>query len=408
MPMFSYVAKDSGGKTKKEIVESLNEQALIDKLQNEGYFIVHISPALKESGSAGSSAKPSARKFTHNRVSLEDLLTFARQLATMLESGVTLMRGLSVVEDQVESRELYNIVHVVRDQVEQGKTLSASIAKFPKVFSQFWVSLIEVGESAGTMPLVFEKLASYTEEEAAFRSTIISALVYPAVLFFVCLGAIAFFALFVAPRFETIFESMHTELPFVTKMLLASFKFVKGNFLLIIAAMAGIVYAIKQFFRTEPGKLLFERAMFKIPVVGRVYKLIIVERFSSQMAILVESGVPILFALNITEKLVENKTCGLVVASIREAVRQGKLLAEPMQQSNFFPPMAVQMVKVGEETGQLGKMLKHVAEFYKTNVEAFMKRIGTLIEPLMLIFMGGIIGTIVLAMFLPLFNLTAG
>jgi len=226
------------------------------------------------------------------------------------------------------------------------------------------------------------------------------------VLFFICIAAIGFFALFVAPRFETIFISMKVELPAMTSILLSIFKFVKTNFLLLIGACVGFYYFVKQYLSTHHGKLNFERMMFNMPTVGKIYKLIIVERFAAQMAILVDSGVPILYALEITEKLVENITCSVIVAQNREAVREGKLLADPMQESGFFPSMAVQMIKVGEETGQLGKMLKHVAEYYERNVAEFMKRIGTIIEPVMLVFMGGIIGTIVLAMFLPMFSLT--
>lgn len=239
-----------------------------------------------------------------------------------------------------------------------------------------------------------------------FRSTIVSALVYPGILFFICVGAIAFFALFVAPRFEAIFTSMKVDLPALTKLMLFVFKFVQKNIVLIIGSMFGGFILFKNYLRTHHGKLNFERFMFNMSVVGKIYKLIIVERFAAQMAILVDSGVPILYALEITEKLVENITCSVVVSQIREAVREGKLLADPMQESGFFPSMAVQLIKV--KTGQLGKMLKHVAEFYERNVSEFMKRIGTLIEPVMLVFMGGIIGAIILAMFLPLFSLTGG
>lgn len=406
MPMFTYCVKDANGKTKKDMAESLNEQSLIDRLQNEGYFIVSIASAIAKAPAKSEQTVVKPRKFTHNKVKLEDLLVFARQLATMLDSGVTLMRSLSVIVDQVESKKLYEIITDLRNNVEQGKTLSSSLAKYPKVFSQFWVSLIEVGEASGTMPMVLEKLTAYTEQQASFRSTIVSALVYPGVLFVICVGAIGFFALFVAPRFETIFITMKVDLPGLTKVLLAIFKFVKSNFLLIIGACVGFYYFVKQYLTTHHGKLSFERMMFNLPTVGKIYKLIIVERFAAQMAILVDSGVPILYALEITEKLVENITCSVIVAQIREAVREGKLLADPMQESGFFPSMAVQMIKVGEETGQLGKMLKHVAEFYARNVAEFMKRIGTIIEPVMLVVMGSIIGTIVLAMFLPMFSLS--
>lgn len=406
MPMFSYVAKDANGKTKKEIVESLNEQALVEKLQSDGYFVISVALALKEPSKVQIKKVNTTKKFGHNSVKLEDLLVFARQLATMLEAGVTLMRSLSVISEQVESKELYRVLSEIRADVEQGKTLSSSLAKYPKIFSQFWVSLVEVGEASGTMPMVLNKLTVYSEQEAAFRSTVTTALIYPGVLFLVCVGAIAFFALFVAPRFEAIFENMHADLPGITKVLLAIFKFVKSNFLLLIAGAVVAFFVVKGYLKTSHGKLAFEKMMFAMPVFGSPYKLIIVERFASQMSILVDSGVPILYALEITEKLVDNQTCAYIVAHIRESVREGKLLADPMAQSAFFPPMAVQMIKVGEETGQLGQMLKHVAEFYQRNVEAFMKRFGTLVEPVMLVFMGGIIGTIVLAMFLPLFSLS--
>ncbi len=407
MPMYAYVAKDSNGKTKKDMVESLSEQTLAEKLQADGYFIISINPAVSGAPKVAQKAVVT-KQFTHNKVKLEDLLVLARQLATMLEAGVTLMRSLAVVTEQIESKELYRILTEVKNDVEQGKTLSASLAKHPKVFNQFWVSLVEVGEASGTMPMVLNKLTVYSEQEAAFRSTITSALVYPGVLFVVCMGAITFFALFVAPRFESIFESMHVELPVLTKTMMTLFKFVKGNILLLIGAGFGAFYMIKGYLKTSSGQMVFEKVMFGLPGFGEIYRLIVVEKFSSQMAILVDSGVPILYALEITERLVENKTCALVVSNIRESVREGKLLADPMASSGFFPSMCVQMIKVGEETGQLGQMLKHVSAFYQKNVEAFMKRIGTLIEPVMLVFMGGIIGVIVLSMFLPLFDLTGG
>jgi len=406
MPMFAYVAKDSAGNTKREVTESLNEQSLLEKLQADGYFVVSIQLAMQESRSKARVVI--TKEFTHNKVRLDDLLVLARQLATMLESGVTLMRSLSVISDQIESKELHRILLEIRTQVEQGRTLSSSLERYPRVFNSFWVSLVEVGEASGTMPMVLNKLALYSEREAAFRSTIISAMIYPAVLFFVCLGAICFFALFVAPRFESIFASMKVELPGITKTLLFVFKFVKAKLFLLVGVVAAIIFFIKQYIKTSQGQLVFENFLFHLPVFGEMYKLIIVERFASQMAILVESGVPILLALKIAERLVGNKTCGLIVANIREDVREGKLLADPMSKSGFFPTMAVQMIKVGEETGQLGQMLKHVSDFYQRNVEAFLKRFGTLIEPVMLVFMGGIIGVIVLAMFLPLFNMTGG
>ncbi len=403
MPMFSYTARDASGKSKTAIIEALHEQALVEKLQGDGYFVLSVKPASPKMAAA---KHRTSEGFTHNRVKIEDMLVFARQLATMLDSGVTLLRSLDVIGAQVESREFGGVLKQVRDEVEQGKPLSGSLAKHPKVFNQFWVSLVEVGEASGTMPMVLNKLAVYTEQEAAFRSTIVSAMIYPAVLFFVSIGAVVFFALFVGPRFESIFKSMGTQLPGLTVAVLGVFYVLKHQFILIILTIAGFIFLLRKYISTDQGRLVFENTMFHLPVIGGIYKLIVVERFASQMAILMDSGVPILYALEISEKLVSNKTCSLIIVQIRESVREGKLLAEPMDESGFFPSMAVQMIKVGEETGELGKMLKHVSGFYQRSVEAFMKRFGTLIEPVMLVFMGGLIGTIVLAMFLPLFSLS--
>jgi type IV pilus assembly protein PilC len=228
---------------------------------------------------------------------------------------------------------------------------------------------------------------------------------YPAVLFVVCLGAISVFALFIGPRFESIFNEMKVELPLITRVLLGAFRFIKSNFLFVLMGIGGFLFLFKKWTRTRFGRLQMEKFIFGLPSIGHVYKLIIVERFSSQMAILVDSGVPILHALDIAQRLVDNVSCANVIGDIKESVRQGELLVAPMERSKFFPGMAIQMINVGEETGELSKMLKHVAAFYQETVETFMKRLGTIIEPFMLVFMGAVIGVIVLAMFLPLFNI---
>lgn len=404
MPKFQYTAKDIDGKTIQEIEEALTEQVLVEKLQSKGFFVLSVVPAavLQIKKDVKKKKKDS---FTHTKLTMEDILLFARQLATMLEAGITLLRSLDVILSQMESRTFQKILTQIRNDVEQGRSLSSSLEKHPKYFGQFWVSLVEVGEASGTMPLVLEKLAIYMEQQAAFKSTIISAIVYPCILLFVCVGAIGFFAFFVGPKFEAIYTSMGKDLPAFTKLLLAFFKIIKEKIVLIVMGWVGGVFLLKQYLKTGVGQLQFEQFLYGLPTFGIIVKKIVVERFTSQMSILVDSGVPLLYALEISEKLVENKTCGLVIRDIRESVREGKTLAEPMEQSGFFPPMAVQMIKVGEETGELSKMLKHVSGFFQREVEAFMKRFGTMIEPLMLLVMGGVIGTIVLAMFMPMFSM---
>ncbi len=417
MPKFSCVVKDKEGKAYKYVVDAPTQKEIVEKLQKQEYFIVSIKEIVSASSTSPASKQQPAiekksqiqfknkRKFSHNKTKLADLLVFARQLATMLESGVTLTRSLDVIQSQIQSKQFFNVVVQVKKDVEQGLSLSQSLAKHPKVFNQFWISLSEVGEASGTIPIVLNKLTFYLEQQSSFKATIISGVLYPIILFTVSMGAVVFFALFVGPRFESIFSSMNVALPLITIVLLATFKFIKSNLIIIVGVLAGIIFFLGQYIKTSSGRIAFERFLFNLPTAGEIFKLIIVERFSSQMAILLDAGVPILYALDISERLVDNKICSQIVNNIKEDVRKGELLVSPMEKSGFFPPMCIQMIMVGEETGELSKMLKHVAKFYQTEVETFMKRFATIIEPFMLVFMGFVIGTIVLAMFLPLFNI---
>lgn len=408
MPMFNYTARDADGKIRSEVLEAFNEQAVVERLQAQGLFIIKVVPMSDKPKDQGPTTRSAVIKFSHNTVKLEDLLIFSRQLATMLEAGVALLRSLDVCISQIRSKKFFEIVKQVRTDVEAGKALSESLGKHPKVFSQFWVSIVEVGEASGTMPLVLNKLANHVEEENAFRNAITSAVIYPLILCFVSVGAVMFFALFVAPKFEEIFTAMHTELPVMTRALLATFKFIKLNFFYILGGIVGLVFILKSYFKTPVGELQFEKIIFGLPIIGDVSKLIIMERFASQMSILVSSGVPIILALEIVQKLVENQTAGYLIARVREEVSGGKGLAVSMVKESFFPILAVQMIQVGEETGELSKMFDHVAKYYKGNVETIMKRFGTIFEPFMLVFMAGVIGIIVVSIFLPLFKLGQG
>jgi len=404
MPTYNYTARDSTGKIKNDMTEALNEQALVDKLQAQGFFIIKYSEVLQMIQEQ-TPQKSAEIHFNHTKVNLQDLLVFSRQLATMLEAGVALIRSLDVIVPQIQSKNLYNAVRQIRTDVEGGKSLSVSLSKHPKIFGQFWVSLVEVGEAAGTMPQVLNKLALHVEDEAALQSTVVSAVIYPAILCVVSIGAIIFFALVVAPKFEDIFTQMHAELPMITKMLLGTFKFIKQYIILIGAVVTVIIFILKNYFKTPRGKIQYEQIIFRIPIIGDITRTILMERFTSQMALLIGSGVPILLSLDIVERLVDNASFGLLIAKIRQEVREGKGLADSMIKENFFPSMAVQMIKVGEETGELAKMFNHVALFYKASVEAFMKRFGTIFEPFMLLFMAGAIGIIVVSIFMPLFKL---
>jgi len=403
---FSYIVKNRDGKTIKNVVDATSKKALIENLQMQGFFISEIKEIITSKPSpVEQEQKPQLKKFAHKQTKSKDLLVFSRQLSTMLESGVSLVRSLDVILSQIESKELHDSILKVRYDIEQGASLSQALAKHPKSFDIFWVSLMEVGEASGTIPTVLKRLEFYSEQQLAFKSKIISGIIYPAILFVILVAAILVFALFIGPRFEAIFKSMNADLPAVTAALLSTFKFIKKNFFLMTGMIMALVFTFKQYIKTYRGRLMWEKFLFHMPLIGPVYKNIIVERFTSQMTILIDAGVPILFALDISERLVNNSTCGIIINDIKEGVRNGELLVSPMERSGFFPAMAIQMIMVGEETGELSKMLNHVADFYLNDVEKFMERFGTIIEPFMLVLMAIVIGFILVAMFLPMFNI---
>ncbi|MBF0484045.1 MAG: type II secretion system F family protein [Candidatus Omnitrophica bacterium] len=409
MPRFSFIAKDKNGRSIENFIDASDRIAASDLLQRQGYFVISITEfSMQAQQKRGGPVHRVTIKHKHKKIKLQDVIVFARQLATMLEAGVSLMRSLEVISGQVESERLSNIVAKVKNDVEKGLSLSQALSKHPRAFNQFWVSLVEVGEASGTLPMVLNKLTFYLDQQNAFRSTVISSVIYPALLFFVACGAIAFFALFVGPRFEGIFNQMSIKLPLITVILLATFAFVRNYFFYIVGAIVISIFLFLQSIKTHKGKEMFERFLFKVPSIGQIFRLIVVERFAGQMAILIEAGVPILAALDIAEKLVDNITCGKIVRNIKEGVKKGELLVTPMEKSGFFPAMCVQLISVGEETGELSKMLKHVSKYYQELVETYIKRVSTLIEPAMIVFMGAVIGTIVIAMFLPLFKMSTG
>jgi type IV pilus assembly protein PilC len=408
MPNFIYTAKDLSGKMIKESASSANKDALIAPLQGQGYFVLNIEESESTASFQKTQTSKAQKRFKRKKINAQDTLLFSRQLATMLESGVNLFKSLNVIVNQVESENFHKVLAEIRDDVEQGASLSVSLAKHPKVFNPLWVSLTEVGEASGTMPLVLNKLADYVEKADAFRTAIISALIYPALLFCVAIGAILFFALVIGPKFQEMYSSMSLKLPVLTQTLLNVFTFVRSQILVITAAICAIFILGKRYIDTPIGRLQLEKLIFKIPVLGEMVRTAIMERFASQMSILVESGVPILYALDIIERLIGNKTCAAIVAQIKIGVREGKLISDEMMKTDFFPPMAAQMIAIGEETGELGKMLNHIAEYYQRALQTFTARFASIFEPIVLIFMGVTIGTMVLAMFLPIFNLSSG
>lgn len=399
MTKYIYKARNSQGKEVQNTREANSQEELIAHLQNEGLLVTSVieeRSAIKR--------KTMVRRY-HVRVTLDDLIVFARQLATMLGAGVTLLKSLDVLSRQLESKTLLTTVRQIKHDISGGSTFSDAVAKHPKVFSEFWVHVIETGEASGSLPMSLGQLATYLESAEAMRSKVTSALVYPAVLIVMSIVAIAVFTIWIIPIFSRVFDSFDVELPVMTRMVIAFSDVMRKYFFIFIAGFGAAIYIGRKYVQTEIGRLQLDSLKLKIPGLSSLFQRIAIERFASGLGTLIESGVPILFGLDIIGKAMENKVMAAAISEVRESVRQGKGMSAPLEASGVFTPMVVQMIAVGEEIGELGKMLKKIAEFYKERIETTLTRLVTLIEPAVLVFMGVVIGFLVVSMFLPIFQL---
>lgn len=390
------------------VEEALSREDVITQLQTRDLLVINVMADAENKIKVSDKGEHIniAKRGMHQRVKESDLVLFCRQMATLLGAGVTILKSLEIMQKQVASRKFYSILKVMIKDMEAGLSFHEAMSKHPKVFSDLWVNLVESGEASGNLAIVLNRLASYLERNVAFKSKIISALMYPAILIIAGLGAIIFMSVKVIPTFAEIFKSFNMKLPALTMMLLAFSSFLRGYFLWIIGAVILALFFFSKFINTNKGRIAFESFIYKLPLFGSFYNALVVERFSSEMSTLVESGVPILYALEIAEHSVGSVVMAGFVRQIKEAVRNGKSLSQQLEKTGFFEPMVVQMVTVGEEIGELSQMFKKINDFYQAYVETFLTRVTALFEPLMLLFMGVVIGIMVVGMFLPIFQLT--
>lgn len=408
MSKFTFEARDSLGKRVKGVEEALTSDELVLRLQSRNLIVTSVieipETVTKEPGQKQKVVLSGAKKL-HRWVKLNDLVMFSRQLATMLGAGISLLKSLEIIEKQIESKLLLGATAKIIEDVKGGVSFHEALARHPRIFSSMWANLVETGEASGNLPIILDRLAFYLEEQAAFRRKIISALIYPAILFCVCIVAIFFFTFKIIPTFANIFENLGGEMPALTKMVIGFSNFMRHYFVFMFLAGAGCVYAVKAYIKTDAGKRQYDYFLFNMPAFGNFLRTVAVERFTSEISTLIESGVPILYALDITERSSNNTIMQDIIRQVKADVREGKSLAGPLEKSNFFSPMLVQMVRVGEEIGELGQMLKKVAAYYREYVETQLTRFTNMFEPLMIVFMGGIVGTLVISMYLPIFSM---
>lgn len=407
MAKFFYIARDSAGKKLTGSDDASTQEELVNKLQSKGLIVVSVIPQQKQSEETGAAVSRKRKRFQleHNRVTSEDLTFFCRQLATLLGAGVTILKSLSIISQQVSSRRLLKIIGQMQKDMEGGLSLHEAMAKHSRIFSELWVNLVESGEASGNLAIILTRLAVYLERNAAFKGKVVSALMYPMILLVAGLVALLFMTVKIVPVFAEIFKGFNIELPALTKLLIFVSNFIRTRSIIIIIVSAILIFLFKKYIQTGEGRKQYETLKFNLPVLGQLSRSMMVERFSSEMSTLVESGVPILYSLDIAEHSMGNMVMADIIRDIKDDVRSGKSLSKPLERSGFFDPMVVQMVAIGEEIGELPQMFKKINAFYQEYVETFLTRFTSMFEPMMLIFIGLIIGIMVIGMFMPIFQI---
>lgn len=410
MPKFVYVARDVSGKRMTGSMESATEDEVITRLQSMNLTVVDVLSGTKEEIDKflpGSSSSKRAYKIKrHYGVKSSDLVLLCRQLTTLLGAGVTILKSLETISKQVASQKLYLVLERLKKNMEQGMSFHEALGKHPEIFSDLWVNLVESGEASGNLAVVLDRLATYLERNAAFKSKLISSMIYPAILMFASVGALLFLTIKIVPTFAEVFKSFTVAMPAPTQLLINFSYAIRKFFVPGLIGMGIMIYLLKQYLKTKEGRRTLETFLYKLPVAGEFFRALSIERFSSEMSTLVESGVPILYSLEIAEASVGSVLLADIIHKVKDDVRNGRPLSTPLENSGFFEPMVVQMVTIGEEIGELSQMFKRINGFYQEYVETFLGRFVAMFEPMILIFMGGVIGLMVIGMFLPIFNLS--
>lgn len=392
--LYRYIAKDRSGKDVSGTIEAGNEEGVVSNLHKRGLVVVSVNKEKKKI------------KIRSKKVKSEDIVIFSRQLATMIDAGIPLMQALHILGEQIENKNLQNIVINVRQDIEAGVSLPDALARHPGAFSELFINMARAGEASGLLNDILERLAAYLEKSAALMRRIRSGLVYPAVVVSMAILITAVLLLKVVPTFKSIFDILGGDLPLPTKILIGISDILRHYFLLMVGVLVLGGFLFKKYISTEKGRYNFDKRLLQLPIFGDLFRKVAIAKFSRTFSTLVKSGVQILNALDIVGKTSGNRIIEEAVSNCRQAIREGEPIANPLANSGVFPPMVTRMISVGEKTGQLENMLSKIAEFYEEQVDAAVAGLISIIEPLVIAFLGIIIGGIVISLFLPIFKIT--
>jgi len=401
MPLYRYQARTLSGEVVSGTQEADNQSALLGLLRERGLTATSI-----EAGAAAAAASKSRKRAGKGgKIKLGDLVIFSRQLSTMIRAGLPLIEVLNILYDQVEKAKFKTVLKQVERDIQGGAAFCEALEKHPKVFDQFFINMVRVGETAGMLDSILDQVAMYLEKTEKILRRIKSAMMYPSVVSVVAIGITCFLLVKVVPTFKDIFDGFKVDLPLPTRVVLYLSEVVQNYWYYVLGGIFAIYMAVKYYGRTRQGKYNIDRVKLKVPVFGQLLMKAAVARFSRTLGTLIKAGVNILTALEICAKTAGNMVIETAISRCRTSIQAGESLAKPLDESGVFPPMVVRMIEVGEKTGAIDTMLSKVADFYEDQVDAAVEGLTSLIEPLLIVFLGVVIGFIVIAMFMPMFKM---
>ena len=418
MAHFTFTALDSKGKEVHGEIEADSQQAAVARIRERQYFPTKIEEA---SGGAAPARKGAAKKgalqmeikmpkFLQGGVKAKQLTTFTRQLSTLINAGLPLMRALRVLQRQEKNLALRDAVTQMAESIESGSTFAEALAAHPKIFDRLFVNMVKAGELGGVLDVVLARLAEFQEKAEKIKGKVKSAMTYPMVVLFMAIAILMFLMTYIVPKFSDIFGDLMggKGMPLITQFVMNASAMIKNNILMVLIAVAALVMVIKLLAKTTQGRLALDKFKLHAPVFGTLISKNSISRFTRTLGTLMSAGVPVLQALNIVKETVGNEVISRAVATIHDAVKEGENMAPPIASSKVFPPMVISMVEVGEETCALPDMLMKIADSYDDDVDNAVAAMTSIIEPLLIIFLAVVVGTIVIALFMPLVSIIGG
>ena len=409
---YEYRAKNATGKTVSGALTAENESDAVGQLRRQGLTVLGVSSGRKAAAGSPGGAKSgffslsfaSAQAKTA-RIKTADMVVFTRQMSTMISAGIPVVESLEILHEQAVNAGFKLVLNEIISDLRTGKDISQAFARHPRIFPRIYVNMLKAGEASGQLDTVLARLAGYQEAAAALKQEIRSAMTYPVVSLVMILGITIFLLVFIIPKFQTMFDSMNVELPAITRGLLTTSEVMRSNFLLCGAAVVAAAVLACMYAKTEKGRYQKDWLLLHLPVFGPLFSKVALSRFSRTCGTLIQSGVPILGALEIVAETSGNAVVSSAIADASQSVRQGESLGEPLSRTRVFPPMVTRMIAVGERTGALEQLLEKIAEFYDQEVKSTVESLTSLIEPLMIGIMGFLVGGMVLAIFMPIFKM---